>query len=189
MASKVAICNMALQRVGAKRIVSIDDGTEEANACAAIYDIVVEEVISSVAWSSATKRVALARTTTTPVFGFTYEYQLPVDPKCLRVLEIDTDRQDPVEYRIEGDKLVCDETTVNIKYLAAISSAADLGPYITKCVISRLAWELSYSFTGVASLSQTLEARYERDLEMQSAADAIQGTADLLPIGSYILGR
>lgn len=180
---------MALQRVGASRITSIDDGTEESNACAAIYDIVVEEVISAVAWSAATIRVALAQTTTTPVYGYDYEYQLPVDPKCLRVLEIEGDTSSSIDYRIEEDKLVCDETTVNIKYLGLLTSADSFGPFITKCVVSRLAWELSYKFSGVASQQAAMEARYERDLEQMAAADAIQGSADILPTGSYLLDR
>ena len=189
MASKVEICNSALQRVGATRITALTDGTEEAVSCNTIYDIIADEVMSSGAFSSTVRRVALAQTATTPVYEFTYEYQLPVDPKCLKVLSIDGATPSSIPYAVEGDKLLTDETTVNIKYVTRLSSTESYGPYLTKAIISRLASELAYRFAGTQSLKDSLMAQYQLDLATALAEDSLQGVSDPMYIGTLIEDR
>lgn len=189
MASKINICNIALQKVGANRITSLDDGTAEANFCSTVYDQIVEEVISEGAWSAAIRRASLAQTTNTPAFEYTYEYQLPVDPRCISVVEINACLASEVPYVIEGDKLLCNETSAQIKYTVFLTSSSSYGVFLTSAIVARLAWELSYNFTGNASLVADYEQRYMLQLQKSLASDALQGTADSLNTDGYLLNR
>ena len=73
----------------------------------------------------------LARETTTPDFGYAFQYPLPVDPFCLRVLEFSngalgypqdnmTSNTGAPVFVIEGRKLLTDETA-KIKYIARVT--------------------------------------------------------------------
>ncbi len=189
MASKVAICNMALQRVSADRITSLTDGTESANACNAIYDIVADEVMVEAGWTTAVRRSTLAQTATTPDFGFTYEYQLPVDPKCLLVLDVYSLSSIPIEYRIEGDKLLTDEIEVSIRYVGRITSPDAYGPFLTRAIVSRLAMELAYKNAGSLGMRQQLRDEYMSDLAEAISGDGTQGTPDEIFPDKYIRDR
>src|SRR3990167_9492226 len=63
MSSQVAICNMALTKIAAPRITSIDDNTESARLCNALYDIIADEVMSEGPWTSVVTRQTLAQLT------------------------------------------------------------------------------------------------------------------------------
>lgn len=186
MASQVQICNLALQRVGGQLITEIDEGTQAAILCATAYALVVDEVISSGAWSAATFRAVLAQTTATPAFGYDYQYQLPTDPKLLRIIEVySTSRAAAVDYKIEGTKLLSDDTAVSIRYIGRIDSPDDFGPFITRCVVARLAVELAYTSSATLGLADRLRQEYQATLEECLSLDATQGSADALDIPGY----
>jgi len=176
MASKVEICNMALQRIGADRITALTDNTESANAVSTIYDMVADEVMAAGAWTTCLVRTVLAQSTTTPSFDYDYQYQLPTDPKCLRVVKVNADYPSEIEYRIEGDKLLTDETTVSILYVARLANTSSYGPNLTKAIVSRLAAELSYKFSATAKFVDRMEAKAEKDLMDALSADGVQGS-------------
>ena len=83
-------------------------------------------------WNSLIRRAELSQETTKPPFGYDFQYQLPTDPFCLRVLEFSngnlsypqdnmmTHTGDPV-FVIEGRKLLTNEDTAKIKYISRIT--------------------------------------------------------------------
>ena len=79
MASKVEICNLALQNVGANSITSLVEGTAEANECSLRYDTARLALLNMHIWNFAVKRAQLARLTATPEFNYNYKFQLPTD--------------------------------------------------------------------------------------------------------------
>lgn len=178
MSNKVLICNMALNRIGVLPIVSFLDNTKEASQCALIYDRVVEQVLSEHAWTTATYRSTLAQLSTTPTYGYSYQYQLPADPKVLRVLEINQYRPDDESYSIEGNLLLSDLTAVDIKYIGIISNSESYGPYITSCVESKLAAELAYILTGDRNLTQLMFQAYTQELKDKITLDSLQGASE-----------
>lgn len=180
MSSKVELCNRALQRIGAARITSLEDNTESSKACNAIFEMIVEEILSRNDWSSARRRVELAQTLDTPAYGYEYEYQLPTDPRCLRVLSVNASPISSVNYRIEGDKLLTDETSISITYTAMLDSSGDYGPYVSRAIVGQLAAELCYAFTATQSKVDAMNGYAEKEFMEAAAADAIQGPpADL----------
>ena len=115
MASKVQIANRALTRLGRSRITAFSDNTDSAKLIDAIYEDVAEDVMSMGQWPSVVNRATLAQVATNPNHGYDHQYQLPTDPKCLRVLTLDEAKPGDNHYSIEGDKLLTDLDTVKIR--------------------------------------------------------------------------
>lgn len=148
MSSQVDICNMALTRLGAGRITSLGDNTVEAKALSAIYNQVAKYVMAKAPWPSIRYRATLAQTTNTPAFGFNYEYQLPTNPKCLRVIRLNEFKLGTISFQIEQDKLLTDEIAVDILYLGYITDTEAYDIYLEEAIMLRLCYELSYAKVG-----------------------------------------
>lgn len=58
--ASISVCNQALAEIRAPTIVSIDDGSPEADACAQHYDDCLNTLLECHEWSFAKKRVNLA---------------------------------------------------------------------------------------------------------------------------------
>ena len=87
-ASEVQICNVALRKLGARRITALTDDTEEAKSCTDVFDRLRDKLLRIHPWNFATKRAALAVSTTSPAWGYDNAYPLPAD--CLRITSVDT---------------------------------------------------------------------------------------------------
>ena len=180
MASKVEICNIALTDLGKSSITSLTDNNERARACNLIYDQIAAEVMAN-GWSSNTVRATLAQTTTTPTYEFSYEFQLPTDPKCLKVLRINEASPGEYNYKIEGDKLLINITSVSIKYAAELDDSESYGVFLTQSIIAALRARLAFRLTGNATLSKNLTEIYNDVLADSMASDGQQGVPDGTP--------
>lgn len=107
MPSKVDVANWALDRIGAKPIVSFDDNTPTANYVKRLYPLCRDELFRKFSWRCLVKRVELSADTTAPAFGYLYRYLLPSG--CLFIREVrsgDTILHDGWER--EGDYILTD---------------------------------------------------------------------------------
>lgn len=162
MASKVDLCNLALTRIGATRIIALDENTQESKDCSAIYDLIAEETMAIGSWPSARRRVSLVQVNETPVFEYSYIYQLPTNPKFLKLIYINEFKPGEIPYSIEGNRLLINESSVKIKYLAYITDVQSYDIFLRQAVVDRLAAELSYKRTGQIALYQSA-LRYAAD--------------------------
>ena len=89
MATEVSICSNALRRLGDDPITSLTDDTERARLCNAFYADARDACLRSHPWNFAITRASLAQLSATPVYGFDYQFALPTDPFCLRVLAME----------------------------------------------------------------------------------------------------
>lgn len=189
MASKIQICNMALSRLGASTITSLTDGTPEARLCNTLFNDLADRVMIQGSWSTTIKRAELASTGNTPEFDFSYEYQLPVDPLCLKVLHVNEVNPGSVDFRIEGDKLLCDESTIKIKYIGQLTDTSEYGPLLTECIEILLASYLALPLTGDKTLAQALKKEYADMLSHHLAIDGQQGSKDMVVSDTLIIER
>jgi len=186
MTSKLDLANQALTQLGAKRLTSITDGTSHAKLVNEIIDEVIQEVMIDGAFTSTIRRASLNQTSNTPAYEFTYEYQLPTNPKCLRVLEIETANGNSLQYvadyledqgyRIEGDKLLSDSETAKIKYIAHITDVGSYDSSLKMAIRAKLAADLAYPITGSTSLADRLYQKYERVLARAKSIDGQNGS-------------
>jgi len=180
MASQVQICNLALSRLGASTITSLGDNTTEAKLCNTFFNDLADEVMSEGSWTSTITRATLALTTNTPAFGFDNEFQLPVDPQALKILNIDEDIPGSTTYRIEGDKLLSNNDNMKIRYIARLTDSEDWDIYLQRAFIARLASELAYPLTGDDKKAALEFQRYEGFLSRGLAQNGQQGSKQIV---------
>jgi hypothetical protein len=170
MASIVEICNSALNQLGASTILALTENSKNGRICNSRYDTVKDAVLRSHPWNCATKRQILAQDTDTPAWGFTYQYTLPSD--CLRVLAIQNYDSD---YKIEGRKILSNDSEINLIYIATISDPNEMDVLLREVIGSALAADIAYAVTANASISRQMEERYLLKLKDARHADASEG--------------
>lgn len=158
-ASITAICNRGLTLLGANRITSLDDDSLEAKLCKEHYDDIRKALLRSHPWKFATKRIALAVSSTTPAWGWDYQYQLPND--CLRVTELYGQEQDT--WTEEGRLLLTNSNEAKIKYVYDMIEVGNFDPNFTEVLAVDVAITLSYALTTSQGLRKDLiDLRKER---------------------------
>jgi hypothetical protein len=176
VSAEVDICNMALIRVGAKRIISLDDDTKAALLCKQYYEQTRDEVLREHEWNCATERASLARLSEAPAYGFEYAYQLPASPFCLKVIEMES--QDYWPYKVEGRKLLTDNEECNIRYTKKMENPAEMDSYLVECIALRLATHLCESLSADANKTQALLGEYLVALQKAVAQDSDEWKQD-----------
>lgn len=178
MASKVQICNMALSRLSASTITSLTDGTTEAKLCNTLFDTLADRVMIQGSWATVIKRASLSQTTNTPTFDYTYEFQLPVDPFCLKVLNLDEGAPGSIPFRVEGNKLLSDNSTIKIRYIGRLTDTEEYGPLLTEAVEILLGSYLALPIAGNAKLAKQLREEYAAIVGHNLAIDGQQGSKE-----------
>lgn len=163
----VSLCNRALSRIGAELITSLSGDSVNAQHCNTLYPGARREVLASHDWSFAIKRQSLTQLTAT-VDDWDYTYQLPSD--CLKVVEM-VDATDKT-YQIEGQQLLCNESSVTLRYVYDKTHTAGDSPLFESALVLRLASLLSGPIKNARRLEQELLQEYLMVLTKARGEDA-----------------
>lgn len=169
MASDVAICNTALNRLGANTITSFTENSKEARLCNAEYQGIKDQLLRAHPWNCAISRAELAQDSIPPSFGFTYQYTLPTDPYCLRVLQMETE---VINFKVEGRKLLTNESTAKIMYIGRVQDSEEFDALFIDTLSARIAFEFSFNITGSRTLQTDLFSLYSEKLALARSFDA-----------------
>ena len=180
MATEVSICANALRRLGDDPIVSLTDDTERARLCNAFYSEARDEVLRSHPWNFAITRQQLSQLSTTPLYQYSYQYALPTDPFCLRVLEMEySDYVFKIEHLAgTGRVLLTDEGTAKIIYIARITDTAQFDSLFIDTLTAKLSVDLAYPVTGSVQLQQNMQKLFESKLREARSVDGQEGFQD-----------
>lgn len=178
--SQVGICNLALIKVGSKRISSIDEDEKPAKLIKAIYDQKRDSMLRAHRWNFATKRVTLTPTATTPDWGYEYEYDIPNDYLGF----FDPDQED-VELVFEGSKIRSDESSIDCTYVYRNTDEATWDASFQESFACELSADICYALTQSSTLTDMLRKKAKDALEEAKANDAVEGTAKTLQIDSW----
>ena len=118
-------------------------------------------------------RRALTSDTETPAFGYENQFTLPTDPYCLRVLGLD---YLDIDFVVEGRKIVTDEDTINVKYIARVTDPNEYDQLLIEAIAARLAADTSFALVQSTSLTQSMFGLYESKLSEARFVDATEGT-------------
>lgn len=146
--SEVAICNSALSKVGADRIVSLSEDSRPAKLCNEQFDKIKLMLLRAHPWNFAIKRVTLAASVTAPDFGFDYAYPLPSD--YVRALHVN---EDYYEWQKEGNSIVTNESSCELEYIADVAVG-----YFDATFDELLAVKLAHDICGDLTTSPTMKA-------------------------------
>lgn len=183
--SETAICNSALSKLGAERILSLDANNDRARLLKEQYPIIRDEMLFGHPWNFAIKTQELALLTTTPAMDFDYEYQLPSD--CLRVIGTDCIGASP--WKVQGRKILCNYATLIIRYITNDQAYLEAPPAFTEALSAKIAAEISYSIVQNASLKETLMRDAEFKLRMARSFDAQESVGDRVYADSWLNER
>jgi len=190
MTSVVEICNIGLTNLGDKKISSLVDNNERARLCSLRFPDVRDAVLRSYPWSCAVTRTKLARSSTDPVWGFSYRYALPSD--CLRVLDLNDWNE---EHYIENGFLVTDSGQAWIKYIKRIedtgiqaSNDMDIAPLFIPALVAGLAYNIALKKPEAADRVVMLKQMYDEAFQLCADENRVKATLSLIPFTQGFYG-
>ena len=193
MSSETDVVNVALRLIGAKTIVSLTDGSDNASVVEDIYTETRDDLLSSHPWNFAIKRVQLARISTAPAFEFDYAYALPSD--WLRTVSVhDNDAgHGTVLYRSEqvvGQKaLVSSSDSVYLRYVSMVTDTNLMPPDFRRALALSLARDLSIPLTSSNTMYEQFTRESARALTRARSSDGMGSFPELRPRGSWASSR
>jgi hypothetical protein len=161
-ASETTICNLALGKIGARKIIALDEESNEARVCRLHYAETRDEVLRHHRWNFAIRRVELSALATPPVFGWGFSFELPTD--CLRVFEVngwDVARRQSV-WEVEGRTLVMNVETAQIRYLSRVEDANLFDSIFLEALSIKLASKIAVPINGSSQMAGDLIGQYEK---------------------------
>lgn len=173
MASEVDIINSAMNMIGASNIIARDEDSKAARVSNQRYDSIRDAVLRAHPWNCAVTRRSLAPDSETVAFDWDYQFTLPADPYCLRVLRLD---YLDIEFRVEGRKIVTNEQSINLIYIARVTDPNTYDTLLQEAIAARLAADVSFTLSQSTSLTQNMYSLYESKLKEARFVDATEGT-------------
>lgn len=180
-ASEVDIVNGALRRLGDKPITSLTDDTVRARLANGLFTEVRDSVLRAHPWNCAVNRVELALIVATPSHGYDYQFQLPTDPYCLRILSVNAllgDNDPGDEWKVEGRKLLCNSSTAKIRYIGQVTDPNNFDSMLYEAIMLRMAAEMAYPITGSTSVATLMWNLFETKMKEARGVDGQEGTPE-----------
>lgn len=174
MASEVDIANRALQKLGAERITSLTQNSENARAANLCYTSIRDAELRAHPWNFAIKRAQLAADSTAPAFGFSYSYTLPSD--CLRLLPPDVSvNYNTHDWQIEGRKILTDEgAPLQVRYIKREEDPNQYDSLFIECLSAKIAIELCEQLTQSNGKGQAARDDYIRAIREARKMNAFE---------------
>ena len=170
MASVVDICNGALNQLGATTILTLTEDSKNARLCNARYTQIRDSVFRSHPWNCLQKRLQLAADSDAPAWGFTKQYTIPAD--CLRVLTIlDYD----ADYKIEGRKILTDNSTMKILYISRVEDPNEYDELLRETLSAALAADIAYAVTSSNPTATNMYNLFQSKLKEARFVDSTEG--------------
>ena len=180
MNSKTEIANAALTEVGAKAITDLDsDTTTQGLVVQRWYSHTKDTLLRAYTWNFALARQSLSQDATAvdDLGEFTNSYTLPTKPYCLRALSM---YKSSSEWKIEGRKLLTDDSSVNLKYISRVSNPVEFDDLFTEALLFRLAANIAFPIMRDRLLARELYQIYTEKIQDARTADAQEGTFNVM---------
>lgn len=171
--SEVSISNLAMQLLGAKRIVSLTEDSRNARACNNCYEILRDAELEAHPWGFAVQRAVLAPDVTAPLFDYLYAFTWPSD--ALRILP---PRRYPLDWLMEGRKILTnDGNTLQVRYLKRITDPAQFHSTFVLALAARMANHMCEEITQSNQKKADAEKAYKEAIAMARKMNAFAKTA------------
>lgn len=174
MTSAVDICNLALSKIGSEnRISQIGEAGREGEQCELFYEHTRDHLLQSHPWNFAIGRKALSQDANSPAFEFDNQFLLPGD--YLRSWKLYNDNN---PFKVEGDRLLTNSSSVNLIYIKKITNTTLFPPLFVEALATRLAAEMCDVIASDNTKTQRLFAEFEVKFREAKRRDGQEGTPD-----------
>lgn len=199
MATSVDIANSALTKLGAKRIMDLEDNQKEAREINAIFEVRRDFLLRAYNWSFAMKRASLSALVTTPTWGYSVEYQLPTD--CMRVVQVNDywdghglqeylNGPDEEMYRIEGKKILTNiGAPLKIRYIRQVTNTGEFDSAFNEVLACDLAFNTAEALTQSNTKKDSARQDLADALKLSVRSNAIELPPQFIPDSSWVLSR
>lgn len=195
MATPTDIVNVALRRIGANRISSLEnDAHKEAVVARDLYHDARRDVLNTHHWNFAIKRAALTVSATAPAFGWDYAFPLPTD--FIRLISAHpTDNDDAqmaykLEYQSSDDRvLLTDSSTVYIKYIWDLEDANLFSAVFRDALAFRLARDFAGALSKSSAAAELADVGYRKALSRAKSIDGIEDWPERMAEGNWVNAR
>lgn len=183
--SDVAICNLALQKLGASRITSLTEDSRNARSCNACYEFIRDAEMRRYPWNFSKTRTTLAPDATEPDFDYGYAFTLPSD--CLRLLP---PSRNALDWQVEGGKILTnDGDTLEIIYLKRVTDPTLFDAAFVECFAAKLAWHICEEITQSNQKKADILSEYKMLVAEARRANAFERTSDEPPEDDWLAAR
>ena len=157
--SDISICNQALGGIGAKRINDLETDTSlEAQQCRLHFEPTRDALEQSFPWRFTRGRETLSEDTETPDFQWDRQFILPTDYLAMKsVYEGRFSDENIRSYDLEGDRLLTDETTVELRYVKKVTDASKFDPLFVQLLVLHLELKLVMPLTQDVKLKRDIK--------------------------------
>ena len=184
--SDTTICNQALGRIGAKRIVDLDDDSDtkpEAQQCRLHFKPTRDALQRSHFWVFNKGREALSQDTNDPPFEYANQFLLPSDFLRYRYKHDGGAASNEIsvfsfslETNVDGARvLLTDEDSVNLVYSKLVTDAAKFDPLFVEVLVLKLARKLSVPLSGDDKMTEGIDADLKPLMASVRALDRNEG--------------
>ena len=190
MASEISICNQAISWLGGNLIISLADGTTEANLCAANYEHLRDAVMEEGKWTFATRRIQLVETAENPTFGYENSYQIPPDVlSIIFATQYQDNKNDTgeLDWRREEDQILCDADQIFVKCIIRITDPSKFSSMFNQALAARIAADIATALTESTVKEQSMWDKYFALVGAGLASDGLQGKSDRIKTNSRIV--
>ena len=158
--SQVRVANLALQKLGATEIVSMDEDTRERRAITRCYTMLRDRELRAHSWNFSIKRAVLAPSSVAPAFEFAKAFPLPSD--CLRPLPPARDVDWTIEYHNGSKHILTNEgTVIYLRYVSRITDETLFDPLFADMLACKIAWHCCEEITQSNQKKADIEKEYK----------------------------
>jgi hypothetical protein len=190
MTDAVSICNLALQRVGAKSISALTDNSTSGRACNRVYEQARDSELRSHPWSFARERVQLAADSTDPAFGAAKRYAIPSD--SLRILPTNgvngSDLQS--DWQVEGRFILTnDASPIRLVYIKQITDENIFDALFTELLVARIAMDIAEKVTQSNTKKDEARSHYLAVQREARRVNAFERPPQRPPVDDWVNAR
>jgi hypothetical protein len=169
MASDINIVNNALIALGEKTILAVSATTKVGRLLTVIYDDKRDSLLRKYRWTFAARRKNIAPDVATPSHQYAHQFTLPSD--CLHFRSI---YPDTIVYRLEGNKILCGETKLDIEYTYRVTDPNEMDVTFREAFSALLARELAIPLCDSLRKYNKMDEAFEDKITDARFSDSIQ---------------
>lgn len=172
LASEVKVANLALTGLGADRIMSLTEDSENARKVNAIFALYRDELLRKHLWNFATLEVDFgAILSESPEYGYDNFFQIPGN--VLRIVQPESKN---IKFKVYGDRVATNETTFKCLCLIRITDATKWSVDFVTAFAAKLEAELAYAITNSRTVQEDRAKAFQVKWREAIASDAQEGT-------------